>query len=280
MYLRKRFDSYDHSFCEAKLWNGPPEYINSITSLFITLIGIYGLKNNKHLNNEIFMLYSALVINGIASALYHWTNYLGWGYVDRFSMILIAIPSVFGGFKELAYLYKFNSKLNKVLITIVQLYFTLIITFCALDYEQVFNMMFGFFLGFILFFVIMVNNKKQIMDDKVKILINYGFIGVTMIIIAGISWIVIENLCESYWIMKYTHGHALWHIFVSYGGYLVSLLITGLSISRKGLLPSYQIKTNNKNDSVVGYLMCGLELFWFNKKDMLPYYIKSNKKTE
>jgi hypothetical protein len=246
MYLRKQFNSFDHSFCESKLWGGPPEYINSMTSLFISFIGCYGLIKNNHLNNEVFMLYSAFIINGIASSLYHWTNYLGWGYFDRFSMVLIAYPSIVGGLKELTYLYKFENKLNKVFITLIQLYFTLIITFCALDYEQLFNNLFGFFLGFILIFMIMVNNKRELLNDKIKVLINYGFIGVTMIAIAGISWIVIENLCDKYWIMKYTHGHAIWHIFVSFGGYLVSLLLTGLSIDRKDMLPYYYIINKKK----------------------------------
>jgi len=41
----------DHSFCESKLL-GLPEYINSITSIFLSLFGIYGLYNK---NNDIFI---------------------------------------------------------------------------------------------------------------------------------------------------------------------------------------------------------------------------------
>lgn len=247
MYLRKRFNTYDHSFCEAKLWNGPPEYINSITSLFISIVGLYGLFKNNQMNNDMNLLYSALVINGIASALYHWTNYLGWGYFDRFSMILIAFPSVIAGFKELSYLYKFDNKFNKIFIILIQLYFTIIMTLCALDYENIFDNMFGIFLGFIVTFVIMINNKRDYINENVKILINYGIIGAEMIIIAGCSWIIIENLCDKFWIMKYTHGHAMWHIFVSVGGYMTSLLVIGLSHDRKGVLPSYY-KKNKKKD--------------------------------
>lgn len=73
------FFKYDHSFCEAKLWGKAPEYVNSFTSLFISLVGLYGIKVNKHSNNYVFLLYSALIINGIMSFFYHWTNQIGWG---------------------------------------------------------------------------------------------------------------------------------------------------------------------------------------------------------
>ena len=247
MYLRKDFNSYDHSFCESKLWDGSSEYINSLTSLFISYIGYYGLKYNHHLNNDVFLLYSALLINGICSFLYHWTNYLGWGYFDRFSMVLIAYPCVVGGLKEISYLYKFDNKINKFMTVLTQIYFTFLITFCALDYEKIFNNLFGIFLGLILVFMIMVNFKRNEIDKKIHKLINWGFIGVSMIAIAGISWIIIENLCDVYSIMKYTHGHAIWHIFVSLGGYLSSLLLVGLSISRNEVLPFYYIISKKKN---------------------------------
>ena len=43
----------DFSFCEGKLNGGPPEYINALSSIVMSLIGIYGLYFNKH-NNIIF----------------------------------------------------------------------------------------------------------------------------------------------------------------------------------------------------------------------------------
>ena len=33
------FNTFDHSFCEAKLFNDGPEYISCITALFISFIG-------------------------------------------------------------------------------------------------------------------------------------------------------------------------------------------------------------------------------------------------
>ncbi len=236
------FLSYDHSFCEALLYGGPPEYINAFTSLYISFVGLYGIKNNYHSINDIFLLYSALLINGIASFAYHWTNYLGFGIFDRCSMILIAYPSINAGIKEFVYMYKINDKNKKILLFLNQLYFTCLISFCALGYEETFNGLFGIFLGLILIFMILINRKKnQYIEYNIDKYMICGFIGVAMIITAGISWILIEKFCHSYSIMKYLQGHALWHIFVSSGGYLSSLILTSLSLKRKNILPVHNL---------------------------------------
>jgi hypothetical protein len=236
------FTQYDHSFCEASIYGGPPEYFNSLTSLFITYVGYYGLKYNFHSNNDIFLLYAALLINGITSCAYHWTNYLGFGLLDRGSMILIAYPSISAGIKELNHLYNFSYTNNKLLLLFNQIYFTFLITTFGLGYEETFNGLFGFFLAYILIFLFMINHKKSyFLDRKIKQYILGGFVGVGMILIAGISWIIIEKLCNRYTIMKYLQGHAVWHIFVSSGGYLASLLLTSLSIYRKKMLPWYNL---------------------------------------
>ena len=45
-----------------------------------------------------------------------------------------------------------------------------------------------------------------------------------LITIGGVSWIITENLCHSFGIMKYLLGHAIWHICVALGGYYISLV--------------------------------------------------------
>jgi hypothetical protein len=47
--------------------------------------------------------------------------------------------------------------------------------------------------------------------------------------------------------MKFIQGHAFWHIGVSIGGYLISLLVVSLSIERKYQLPRYNISTKSIN---------------------------------
>lgn len=234
------FFKYDHSFCEALIYGSAPEYFNSFTSLFISLIGFLGLYYNYHTINDMFILYSALLINGLASCAYHWTNYIGFGLFDRCSMILIAIPCINAGIKELVYLYNLHINTNKILLFLNQVYFTFLITFCALGYEETFNGLFGVFLGLILVFIILVY-KKTYHIYRIHRYISYGILGISMIFIAGVSWIIIEKLCHTVPFMRFLHGHALWHIFVSLGGYLASLLLTALSLHRKRALPIYNL---------------------------------------
>ncbi len=141
------FFQYDHSFCEAKLWGSAPEYVNSFTSLFISLVGLYGMKVNKHSNNYVFLLYSALIINGVMSFFYHYTNQIGWGLLDRMSMVMIAIPAMYGSLKEITYLYNLSKTTEKVLLFLNQIYFTLLMTSCAMGFEEIFNGLFGVFLA-------------------------------------------------------------------------------------------------------------------------------------
>jgi len=68
------------------------------------------------------------------------------------------------------------------------------------------------------------------------IIFYYGLKGIALISIAGISWIITENLCNKYSIMKYLFGHAIWHIAVSLGGYYISLI--PIYLSKKEILHS------------------------------------------
>ena len=233
------FLDYDHSFCEASLYGKAPEYINSITSLFISIVGFIGIKYNHHHIYDIYVLYSALLLNGLFSFGYHWTNNIGFGHLDRYTMILIAYSSISSGIKELKYLYQLSDKSYKISIFLQQTYITILMVLCALKNLEIFNVLFGIFLGLILIFIKLIDNKKSELNYKIVNTIKYAWIGIFMIAIAGICWIIIEKLCHTFNIMKYLHGHAFWHIFVSLGGYLTSLLIVNLSLDRKKILPKY-----------------------------------------
>lgn len=235
------FFKYDHSFCEAKLWGNAPEYVNSFTSLFISLVGLYGIKVNKHSNNYVFLLYSALIINGIMSFFYHWTNQIGWGILDRMSMVMIAIPAMYGSLKEISFFYNFSKSTEKLLLFLNQIYFTCLVTACGLGHEEIFNGLFGVFLASALVFIILIHNKRHKLNKETLKTLAYGKLGLFLIIIAGISWILIEKFCDRFDIMKHLHGHAVWHIFVSFGGYLLSLLMVGLFIERNNCLPTHKI---------------------------------------
>lgn len=171
-----------------------------------------------------------MIINGITSFLYHLTNYLGFGYLDRLSMVLIIYPSLISCINEVSYLYHYNIK---NLLFASQLYLTIIITFAAFNSKEIFNILFAIFLLSITYFMILVNRKRFIINYKLRQLINNGVIGVMLIYFAILAWIITEKLCTYIWFLKYLQGHALWHICIGFGGYLISLVSIGLSLERK-----------------------------------------------
>jgi|688.fasta_scaffold636759_1 hypothetical protein len=217
------FNSYDHDFCEASIYNTGSEYINSISALFISFIGMFGLYYNTDYSDNIAMLYYSLIINGITSCIYHHTHYIGWGLLDRYSMIYISTYcyNIF-----ISLLFTNNLFITHLLRLGIVTYLTILSTTAGLHNELMFNNLFGFFLGTILLFLISLRMKYQ---NLPKIIFYYGLKGITLISVAGISWIITENLCNTYPIMKYLFGHAIWHIAVSLGGYYISLIPIYLS---------------------------------------------------
>lgn len=223
------FFEYDHNFCEASIYSVQkhPEYLNSISSLFITFIGLNALMK-PHTYFLLHTLYSALAINGITSFFYHWYNNIGWGLLDRMSMILIALASTYIFLTHIPMFIKLEKwKRKKRMMNCIHLlvsgYFTVLLTIAGLHMETIFNFLFSLFLGSLIVYMFLVNKYKYLLEIPSDITI-LGWKGVWYIAISGFFWIFTENLCAYFPFVKYTLGHVWWHIFVSYGGYLLSLI--------------------------------------------------------
>ena len=117
----------------------------------------------------------------------------------------------------------------------IVIYLTLLSATTGLHNEIMFNNLFCFFLASILVFLIICRLKYSYIP---RIIFYYGFKGIVLISVAGISWIITENFCDKYIIMKYLYGHAIWHIAVSIGGYYISLI------------PIYLSKKNDYNSTL------------------------------
>lgn len=223
------FYSFDHNFCESTIYsNGPhPEYLNAVSSLFITFIGLNALTKP---DSDFFLqlLYSALAINGITSCVYHWYNNIGWGLLDRMSMIIIAMTSTYLFMKHLDKIIKYDKWNNvKLLMNGIHLlvcgYFTILFTIAGLHMESVFNVLFGLFLASLVVYMWLVKKHQHNLDIPCQI-VKFGWDGIKYITLSGTFWIVTENLCSHIWFIKYLFGHVMWHVFVSYGGYLLSMV--------------------------------------------------------
>ena len=240
------FNDFDHNFCESTIYSETqhPEYINAISSLFITFIGINGLLTPS-ITFSLSSLYCAFIINGVSSCLYHYYNTIGYGLLDRMSMILIAMTSINLFINKIYKLLQIMQFRNICIISMIIhlcsiIYFCILYTIVALHLETIFNCMFALFLCSLCILTYYINKYYLILKIPLA-LINLEKRGIKLIICSGIFWIISEKLCYSNVIIKYLFGHLWWHICVSYGGYLVSLV------------PHYMdLQSQSNNNSKIG----------------------------
>ena len=209
------FYEYDHGFCESTIYENiyQPEFINSVSSLCITFVGIFGLIYNSRYQPNISMVYNTFIINGICSCMYHYTHYIGWGLADRFSMILMVV-----------YCYNICIQylnMNNLIKIICISFIVSLLTVTGLNNETLFNILFGVFLISI---IVCINMARLSLTYQRYAL---GKKGIQYIVLAGVLWIITEMFCNHIWIMKYMVGHAFWHIGVSIGGYYITLTFAG-----------------------------------------------------
>jgi hypothetical protein len=249
------FNSYDHNFCESTIYSvgQHPEYLNTISSLFITFIGINGLRKSN-LSLLLSMLYSCLSVNGILSFLYHYYNSIGYGLLDRMSMVLLALNTTYIFINSIKMIPDIKiSKIKNIFIyIIVTTYYSILLTAAGLHKETLFNVMFGLFLISIICYINIIQLYfNNIIDNKV---LKFGWKGIRCIIFSCIFWLGTEALCNNFSFIKYLFGHVWWHIFVSYGGYLVSII------------PQYIYMVKNQDDMIVCicYDMFGIPYLDYN----------------
>ena len=211
------FFEFDHSFCEYKLYNF--EYFNTFSSLIITLVGLYGYystKKNNNINQYKLSLFASFIINGISSAGYHSTNNIGWGLMDRMSMILISYFSLLLCSNELIKKFKLKTFYIYLSITSIQTFIVIMLTICGLHQEHYFNILFGFFFVFLLFFVKIISQDDN--EDNNKNILKKGKIGISILIAGSLIWLSTEAYCDT---IGNLQGHSIWHICCSIGGYLI-----------------------------------------------------------
>ncbi len=225
------FHQFDHNFCESSIYssNPHPEYFNAISSLFITFIGLNGLRK-PHIHLFVSLMYSCLAVNGVLSYLYHYYNSIGYGLLDRMSMVLLGYNTTYVFYNTLkrSTIFRPSFYMNVSVNLLIVFYYSFLLTIAGLHKEILFNVLFALFLGSIIGYVYIVSKKTSI-DPNI---INIGWKGVKYILFSGIFWLTTEGLCSHLFFIKYLFGHVWWHIFVSYGGYLVSIVPSYLFLDR------------------------------------------------
>jgi hypothetical protein len=156
------------------------------------------------------------------------------------SMVLLALNTTYMFFysiKTLPIFNKINKKYYMFLHLIIISYYSILLTVAGLHKEILFNIMFALFLvSIVCYMYIICLLDSSIIPLKIH---HIGWKGVRCIVYSGIFWLSTEALCYQFSFIKYLFGHVWWHIFVSYGGYLVSIV------------PHYMHMVNNQDDMIV-----------------------------
>jgi len=220
------FNQFDHNFCESTIYTEGrhPEYFNALSSLFITFIGLNAMRK-PHLTIFFYMMYACLAVNGILSLLYHYHNSIGYGLLDRMSMVLLGFSTSYICYTSIKKLTNFSFYTNIIIHLSIVSYYSFLLTIAGLHNEIVFNALFTAFLGSIALYMYAI--KMYIFYNEIHIdqqVLSLGWKGVRCIFTSAVFWIVTEGLCSHLSFIKYLFGHVWWHIFVSYGGYLVSIV--------------------------------------------------------
>jgi hypothetical protein len=203
--------------------------INSISFLFISWIGLVGLYR-PFINFQLQILYSSLILNGITACLYQLTGYIGFGLLDKASMIMIALSSVYLFSLHLDKLIKMEQIpllrtqiIIKVIYLLVASYFIGLMTAMGLNQQLVVDILFGLFLASLWGYMKLVHKHSGKLHVPYQI-INFGWTGIKYIFISGILWILASTLMSQWVYINYLFVPIWWHFFVSYGGYLISLV--------------------------------------------------------
>lgn len=207
-----------HNFCESRLNNNkPPEYFNSSTSLFITIIPLI-LRFPK--SNIFYNVACMLAFNGCASFYYHYR--LTWigKQSDEISMILANYYGIWGLLK----MYYFNDRnqLNWYNGWNSMFMVCFIVFNTILKFDYLFPNIFGVYIAFTLYYIRLVAIKYGIVYKRYLLLS----------LIGALCWIISELNCNEFTV----YGHVLWHLLFPLGFYQLVLKYDEKLIDKRQLL--------------------------------------------
>lgn len=185
---------FDHHFCESKVYPNRPEYINSISSIFMVFIPLlYEFPKMISFRRVIILI----MFNGLASAYYHYN--LSWMGKQMNEITMIFIIHI--GLSQLLNILNYRKKIIYYFNDIYIIFMIAINTFPMLDI--LFPILFLFPLIELLILIFLLK----------KFLIRLDIRPIFIAIFGGFCWILSELLCNKYLYF----GHAIWHILFPLG---------------------------------------------------------------
>ena len=187
------------NMCERRMNPDSPEYLNSLSALYMCYISYYYLTNTIKLSNTVLIIYLLIFANGIGSFLYHWFAWYIFKLLDEFTMIIPIWIGICSIMNDLNYKTEY--------IALFTLFNMFLIVFDVFMWFQDYFPLF-FAAEMLLIIPLYIQSIKKIPDIQLV-----GLKGIIICSCAGIMWFTIESNCNKY----LTFGHALWHIGMSNG---------------------------------------------------------------
>jgi hypothetical protein len=200
------------SFCEGKIY-GQPEMLNCLSCFFLSYLPFIGLKYSSFDNIILKNIMLLMFITGFTSFGYHWNGYFIFKLLDEIPMTL----SIWLGLYHLN-----NITFNKTIIYLfINIYFLIMLSINPIiEFFDVFPILFlisCLSMAPFIFYYFKNIQKDFYYITEYKEAFQLAKRGMTIAITSGLSWFIIEKLCNIFFIF----GHALWHVGISTGMFYI-----------------------------------------------------------
>lgn len=203
------------NFCEKRLI-GLPEWFSSLSALFISATGLVGLRYSHIQNRICYNLLSLLIINGIASCLYHTTGWYLFKHLDEIPMII----AVWFGI-----MYILDNYSVRAVYLVCDIMFVIILAVNTIpSFQHLFPIFFGIPLASMIPLICYELHKHSSNPNK-KISLHLATNGILLCIVSAATWIISELWCQWYMILS----HSMWHMGMALGLYYVIIALNFLN---------------------------------------------------
>jgi hypothetical protein len=220
-YLTSEIDWCENNFVYC---NYIAEFWNSLTSCIFIIYGVFGIYKAPIKNNIVNIFYGNNIFIGLTSILFHSTLSIEGQILDEFSILLyILIGSI--------YLNKHHIK-NPIISGLV-LFLVPVVVYIY----PIMNRFLLFSIGFYIFNMCL--KERDYLEKIDKKLVDILYLTRRSFFISLFSWII-DYLC-----FLPISSHFIWHIFISYVTYLLTVLLQGIIYHRNQKYKDLYIKYYN-----------------------------------
>ena len=223
-------------WCEANYRFSPyvAEFFNTLSSLAMVTVGIIGLlRHRKTLETRFLVAFVAIAVVGLGSAAFHATLRFELQMLDELPMLYLALVMVY-----ILLEIRPGRRYGRWLPIALALHGVLVTALATLTRGQlqfyVFHLSFGSLELFALYRVVLLYRASE--NPRVRRLF---WLGMGSYVLAVALWFVDLRYCDFLAVTLPGLGlpnpelHAVWHVLVSFGFYLLVVLIAEVRLARR-----------------------------------------------